>query len=91
MNPRQARDGDARCLQGAYQATFVATGGLDDYQVHVGVFEPRDHRVPSIRIIAHTLILRAQANIKMLFGDVDSSVRTPIAIRYPTLRMHVHD
>jgi hypothetical protein len=37
------------------------------------------------------LILRAQANIEMLLGDVDPSVRTSIAIRYPTLRMHVHD
>jgi hypothetical protein len=46
---------------------------------------------PSIRVIAHALILRAQVNIEMLLGDVDPSVRTLIAIRYPTLRMHVHD
>ena len=86
-----ARHRDARALQRAHQAALVAAGGLEDHQVHLGVLELRDQRVPSSRVIGHALIQRTQADIEMLLAHVDSGVGPLIAIRYPTLRMHVHD
>ena len=86
-----ARDRDARTLQRTHQAALVAAGGLEHHQVDIGVLEFRDQLVPSSRVIDHTQFQRAQADIEMLLAYVDSGVRPLIAIRYPTLRMHVHD
>jgi hypothetical protein len=82
---------DACALQRAHQAALVATGGFKNHQVDRGDLELRDQLVPSIRIIDHTLIGRAHADIEMLLAHVHTSVGPLITIRYPTLRMHVHD
>jgi hypothetical protein len=86
-----ARHRDVRALQRAHQAALVATGGFKNHQVDRGDLELRDQLVPSIRIIDHTLIGRAHADIEMLLAHVHTSVGPLITIRYPTLRMHVHD
>ena len=48
-------------------------------------------RVPSSRVVSQAPVLAYPAGIEMLLGHVITGVRTSIAIRYPTLRMHVHD
>ena len=74
-----------------HQAALVAAGCLKNHQIDVGVLELRDQLVPSIRIIDHPQIGRAQADIEMLLAHVHTGVGPLITIRYPTLRMHVHD
>jgi len=68
-----------------------STGGFEDHQVHLGFFELRDQRVPSNRVVDQALILGTPASIEMPLGHVNTGVRTLIATRYPTLRMHAHD
>jgi hypothetical protein len=86
-----ARHRDASVLQRAHQAELVAAGGLQDRQIDVGILELRNQLVPSTRVIDHPRLGHAQADIEMLLAHVHASVGPMIAIRYPTLRMHVHD
>ena len=86
-----ACDRDARTLQCTHQPALVAPGGLEHHQVDIVFLEFRDQHVPSSRVIDRTQFQRTQADIEMLLAYVDSDVRPVIAIRYPTLRMHVHD
>jgi len=85
------RHRDARVLQRAHQAALVAASGFEHHHVDVGFLEYRDQLVPSTRLIDHALIGRDHAHIKMLLAHVHTGVGPLIAIRYPTLRMHVHD
>jgi len=86
-----ACDRDARTLQCTHQPALVAPGGLEHHQVDIVFLEFRDQHVPSSRVIDRTQFQSTQADIEMLLAYVDSDVRPVIAIRYPTLRMHVHD
>jgi hypothetical protein len=67
------------------------TRALKDYQIDPGVLALRGQLVPSTRVIGHTQLQRAQADIEMLLAHVDPGVGPLITIRHPTLRMHVHD
>src|SRR5258706_2350283 len=86
-----ARDRKARALQLAHHGALVAARGFEYDQIDFGRRQQRDQLVPPRRVVGQAPFVRRTADIEMLLGNVDSGVPTWIALRYPTLRMHVHD
>ena len=58
-------------MQRAGQAALVAAGGFKNNHIDRSVLELRDQLVPSIRVIEHTPLGRAQADIVMRLWRFD--------------------